>query len=409
MKEKIQHSESTGEISSHQNEFSSIVDRENLNSILEQVPNNKTWGGTTNPHEHNPSQFRYLIHAINPLSQMNKLIIETYTLEYGLTRDENWENQIISMYDKPEHLGNRVSLSMSLIDQEHTGTWGDAGLIVEAPEYNVVLTSLTDMGAINDNLDFLLEQAHQHAVVSGDNLLRRSSPHSYNEVVAIGTQPDSQQSLQLKGFFYKVTPSGKLFNKQLTSRMQMHASRLGLPIVKIVEKGPYATDKIDKHYGGKYDTSTISIHYNGQLYRIAGYDPQYTFMACDERMHNRFISPEEIELVLEYAVSHDGITKQEASDLKKAYIDTDKQRQTPKVEFDNNGNVKKIIYLTGYGDTETEVSIDEEGYGYQINIVKQTENIDMYTLNNNVTLDDFSNDYIPLPPNEADSMVRRSM
>ena len=35
-------------------------------------------------------------------------------------------------------------LSMSLIDQDHTATYDDIGLIVEAPEANIILTSVWD-------------------------------------------------------------------------------------------------------------------------------------------------------------------------------------------------------------------------------------------------------------------------
>ena len=369
---------------------------------------NPTWGGTTDPNNHNPDQYRYLVHAINPLSKIDKLIIAQDTSR--LPRDESWGDQTISMYDRPEDLGNRVSVSMSLIDQEHTGTWGSAGLIVEAPESNVVLTSSNDMGALNDNRDFLLEQARQHPVMSGDDLLKNSSPESYNEVVAVGTNPDNQQSLRPVGLFYKVTPSGEVHNRGLTARVQAHAKRLDLPIVAIVEKGPYTTDGVHKCLDPYDGRETISVTHGGQLYRMAGYKPKYSFMACDEKMHNRFISPDEIELVLSYALSQDGITEQEAADIRESYIDTNKQRQTPKIEFDNEGNVKRISYLTGYGDAETKVSIDQDGYGYKTNLKRLAEDISTSMLDPTIYLLGVNRDPCkkPLPPIEADSMVQEA-
>ena len=59
------------------------------------------------------------------------------------------------MYEQPERVAERVSLSMPLIDQDHTATWGRGGLIISAPEENIVLTSRTDAGAHNHNKDSL--------------------------------------------------------------------------------------------------------------------------------------------------------------------------------------------------------------------------------------------------------------
>ena len=365
---------------------------------------NKTWGDTTDPNNHNPDQYRYLVHGINLLSKMSKLIATQSAIEAGLTYDESWGDQTISMYDRPEELGNRVSVSMSLIDQDHTGTWGDAGLIIEAPECNVVLTSSTDMGAVNDNRDFLLGQARQHPVMSGDVLLKNSSSDSYNEVVAVGTNPDSQQPLRLAGFFYKVTPYGEVHDRALVARMQAHATHLGLPIVSIVEKGPYTTDGFHRNIDAYYGRESISVTHGGKLYRLAGHDPQYSFMTCDSRMHNSFISPDEIELVLSYALSQGGITEQEATDIRESYIVTDKQRQTPKVEFDSEGNVKRIIYLTGYGDAETEVSIGQNGYGYKTNLKRLSEHISTSMLGSNSLI----KPSMPLSPIEANSMIQEA-
>ncbi|MCS7091739.1 MAG: hypothetical protein NZM26_00080 [Patescibacteria group bacterium] len=48
---------------------------------------------------------------------------------------------------------------MSLIDQAHTKTWGQGGIIVEAPEGNIVITSPTDMGSHSSSKEFLRRQA----------------------------------------------------------------------------------------------------------------------------------------------------------------------------------------------------------------------------------------------------------
>lgn len=370
-----------------------------MKELHEQLADVPKWGGVTDPSDHNPEQFRYLVHAINPFSSMNALTIAMYDMEAGTTHDESWGDQKISMYDQPERLGERVSLSMSLIDQDHTGTWGEAGLIVEAPEDNIVLTSTSDAGTHNNNLNSLLKQAKAHGVMSGDDLLRSSYPTSYNEVVAVANREDQQ--VQLKGLFYKATQSGEPYNKQLADRMQMHALRLGLPVVPITEQGHYSKDKVDA-----YDDGRLAVHFNGSRYLLAGFDS--LFRVYDERGSARFMEPHEIEPVLGYAVSTGEMTEADAASIAGAYSEADKQRQIPKVEFDEDGTVKGIAYITGYGNAETKVSLAKSGHGYRTNLVRQAEMMqDLMLSMNSPQMMSFDRDtsQIPLSPDEADKMV----
>lgn len=369
----------------------------------EQLAEAPVWGGTTDPTQHDPKQFRYLVHAINPFSQMNALQITLYDAKDGIEYDESWGDQKISMYEQPERVSERVSLSMSLVDQDHSATWGEAGLIVEAPEQNVVLTSSSDAGAHNNNLNFLLRQAQKHGVMSGDNLLRSTSPYSYNEVVAVANR-DGQQ-VQLKGFFYKATKAGEPYNKQLTVRMQAHATRLGLPVLAITEQGQYAQDKVDS-FDGK-----LAVQFNGSRYLLSGFETQHQFKSYDERGYARFTAPHEIESVLSYAVSTGGITKDEAEKIGAEYSEADKQRQTPKVVFDEDGSVKEISFNTGYGIDEAKVSLGKTGHGYRTNLAKQAEKIQEAMLGmGKPKMIGINEDrsYVPLSPAETDDMVSRA-
>lgn len=366
----------------------------------EQSPDIPNWGGTTDPTLHDPQQYRYLVHAINPFSSMNALVITLYDAKDGIEYDESWGDQKISMYEQPERIGERVSLSMSLIDQDHTATWGEAGLIVEAPEQNVVLTSSSDAGAHNNNLDFLLKQAQNHGVMSGDYLLSGTSPYGYNEVVAVANRDG--QRVQLKGFFYKETEAGEPYNKQLARRMQAHASRLGLPVVAITEQGRYAQDKVDIVDG------KLSVQFNGNRYLLSGFEPQHQFKSYDERGYARFIAPHEVEPVLSYAVSTGNMSEEETAKIAAEYAEVDKQRQTPKVEFDEDGTVKKITYFTGYGIDESKVSIGKSGHGYRTNLAKQSEEMQEAMLGmGRMQMIGINDDrsYVPISPAEADKMV----
>ena len=78
------------------------------------------WGQATDPVKHNPDDFRYLVHAFNPFSLFNAIYISKKT---GASNDEV-RRQSIDLQIRPEEIDERVSLRMSLIDQDHTATWG---------------------------------------------------------------------------------------------------------------------------------------------------------------------------------------------------------------------------------------------------------------------------------------------
>ena len=82
------------------------------------------WGQATDPVKHNPDDFRYLVHAFNPYARGNALILNNLvTQDEGTVTDEVGD-QSIDVFKEPERIDERVSLSMSLIDQDHTATWG---------------------------------------------------------------------------------------------------------------------------------------------------------------------------------------------------------------------------------------------------------------------------------------------
>lgn len=126
----------------------------------EEEPGPKIWGGVSDPKEHDPKKFRYLVHAFNPFATASQPLVAISAELSGVYKGDKSEgDQSINLFEEPERLGERVSLSMSLIDQEHTETWEQGGIIVEAPEENIVITSPVDTGSHNSSKDFLRKQA----------------------------------------------------------------------------------------------------------------------------------------------------------------------------------------------------------------------------------------------------------
>ena len=185
------------------------------------------WGQTTDPCRHNPDNFRYLVHAFNPHARLGALVIQSVMQDEGAVADEAGD-QSIDVFKEPERIDERVSLSMSLIDQDHTATWGGTGIIMAVPESSVVLTSPTDAGALNSYRDRLIAQGQSRGILSPDEILERSSPIEHNEIVALG-----QSGLKAIGFFYKVDSRNNPINVGLMTAMYQLGGRMDLPVVGI--------------------------------------------------------------------------------------------------------------------------------------------------------------------------------
>ena len=127
------------------------------------------WGQTTDPSQHNPDDFRYLVHAFNPFSLFNAIYTSKKT---GASNDEV-RRQSIDLRIRPEEIDERVSVSMSLIENGHTATYGSSGIIVQAPESSIVFTSPTEAGVINSNKGRLVAQGQSRGLLSPDQLLER--------------------------------------------------------------------------------------------------------------------------------------------------------------------------------------------------------------------------------------------
>lgn len=353
-------------------------------------------GDTTDPSQHDPTNFRYLVHALNPGAKMSAMRI---AVDFSDHIDSSHGDQSINMYEQPERVAERVSLSMSLIDQDHTATWGRGGLIISAPEENIALTSRTDAGAHNNDKNFLLEQSVRHGVMSAEQLLASTSPQQYNEVVALADNDGSK--LETIGFFYKVTSKGEPVDLVIAQQMRMHAERLGLPVVEILQENKLGEDRVDRSTDD--DQKLLAIVYGGERYLLSNSD----YRILDEASSFRFASPEEVSAALQFAVNANNMTEAEAQQILDDYAEVRERRMTPTAYYDDEGNFEKIVYYEGYGDDELRVTLDNSGYIRRVNTKRESEKRRRAMLGGFVRRDT-QNRSIPARPHKADSMVKRA-
>ena len=156
-----------------------------------------SWGGTTDPRFHDPEKFRYLVHALRPYGNPPQALASLYVGLDEIEYSQQFGDQKINLIEQPEQVANRVSLSMSLIDENHTRTFHDAGLIITAPPENIMVTSGVDAGTQNSSISDLQARKAASPILDGDSLLAATGDFNYNEVVALASIGDSK--LQLSG------------------------------------------------------------------------------------------------------------------------------------------------------------------------------------------------------------------
>lgn len=365
---------------------------ENENIINKSEYQSLPWGGVTDVAKHNPENFRYLVHAINP--QAKKGAFLTLGMQ-GVNIDKETGNQSINIFDQPERLDERVTLSMSLIDQDHTSTWGNAGIIVKSPEENIMITSTQDAGAINNDAVILKDMLSKEAIVTGDILLNNTSPENYNEVVAMANTNGSK--IQLAGFFYKILKSGEPCDKYMAEKVKSHASRLGLPVVTINTRGNYLSNNVTNN------DSELSLHSDGSRYLLL-YKGKPEFTVYCENGDSHFMSPEEARNAIECIVQS-GESNNEGIDLIHTYESVDRLRQTPKVVFKKDGTIDEVVFSTGYGLGEERSSISSDGHGWHRKLALSREEARRAMLTSGFRFFERSNLMRSITLAEADVMI----
>src|SRR3989338_11305221 len=91
----------------------------------------------TDPRTHDPSRFCYIVHCLNLYAQLSLLHLTLSTDSYD-------PSQNINLLDNPEQLADKKLISTSIINQDHTTTWGDTFFILYIPWENFVTMSPRD-------------------------------------------------------------------------------------------------------------------------------------------------------------------------------------------------------------------------------------------------------------------------
>lgn len=189
------------------------------------------WGDVTDPAVHDPDNYRYVVHALNPGIRSYRESMRRIAAEDPEYEAVDGKDPATDLYNEPERIRERIGLLGSLVDHEHHGTYGHAGLIVEADPDAVIYTAPYDAGSWTHTISALRETGKSHDSLTADQLLAETNPNAHNEVAMEAGR------VALAGFFY--TYNRGMFGRKVptsrtdTKHFKKQAKRLGLPIVGI--------------------------------------------------------------------------------------------------------------------------------------------------------------------------------
>ena len=231
---------------------------------------------TTDPREHNPNYFKYIVHSIQSESlRLHRDILEIQLKLNGLDVDENRRTDLLRNSDD---IAKKAVISTSLIDQNHRGTWGNVGFILDVPAENILSVSNQDMGSLPRSAEYVKARLRERDIESPDVLLKNTHPSQYNELEITGTNPfDLSKKVKVIGVFIKVGPDGKPQENDanLLGKIRGIAGTYNLPIIDIpIIYNDYVDRKIHPTFAGIDGEVVNRIHmaksgYSYSIYRDA--------------------------------------------------------------------------------------------------------------------------------------------
>ncbi len=153
---------------------------------------------------HDPENFRYLV---------------------WVPREGLIDQKIQEMINAIPH---RPSISMSLVDQIHRGTFLglETGFILRVPSENIFASSTIDMGSKNARIT--PQQAiDEFGLATPEALIGKSHLQSWNEVRAVGTK--GEKKIEVAGLFY----FKKLYSNETSKKMIRLGFQLNLPVIEL--------------------------------------------------------------------------------------------------------------------------------------------------------------------------------
>lgn len=242
----------------------------------------------TDPQKHNPHSFCYLVHGIQSALVRNIEFLAIYRelRKYDPTQD-------IDLLRDPQRISDKERISCSIIDQEHTETYGAAGLILAAPFENVLSMFSQEEGTGFSGVSSV--RGRSSNLLPVPELLKRTHGDLYNEVVITGKT--MYGLVQVKGFWVNTDKGGVPFDEETAYEIEYLARKLNLPLITIIKEFPEFRDGPPEiYYSFGHNKKPVQIIFNREGFRYcANFCGMSKFEVVDKRREFHPMTSEQFE------------------------------------------------------------------------------------------------------------------
>ncbi|MCS6983127.1 MAG: hypothetical protein NZL83_03030 [Candidatus Absconditabacterales bacterium] len=148
--------------------------------------------------------FTLLVHGIKDGNSM-----ESMTQKVAMMQAEIFDpKKNINLMQDPNKICEKELISCSLIDENHMGTRSDCGFVLEANVDLIRNAGFSDLGTDFMGLGKTIKQEEEKYGLnySPQEILDKTPPDSYNEIVLYGKK--KEQTAKIQGIFIKVDERG---------------------------------------------------------------------------------------------------------------------------------------------------------------------------------------------------------
>lgn len=225
------------------------------------------------------SDFRFMVHAINPV--MHRSFIED-TKKNGTYDPKRGAN----LLDQPDKLREKSIVSASIISAEQLPTFGRLLFILGFDPSDILVTSPADAYVNGREKEILANPPGP--TLTPKQLVSQTSPDDYNEVALRG----ENLKIQAVAVKHMVLPDGSIDTPANAERLRAIARDRGLPILELQEQSVLEEKPVGAGVDKEGVIKGVSLQYNGIGYSLSEFWSQRYFHDSTSRDWEDISEPE---------------------------------------------------------------------------------------------------------------------
>ncbi len=221
----------------------------------------------TDPRSHDPGNFCYIVHAVNP-----------YSAQLGnyMGGEEFDPMQDIDLLRTPHFISRKKKISVSIVSDEHMKTFGNVFFILDVPWSNILDMAPEDEQIATRTLEEYLA-SQQLPYMSPRELVRatrdRATKSAWNEILITGKMGENVVRNIGGGIIYDRVADRTVYAPVGTDEIKQICFLLGLPLIEFYKDLPPLKEgpvEFLRNVGGKDEVAGIWVNHGNRRYSFHG-------------------------------------------------------------------------------------------------------------------------------------------